>query len=184
MVFQFLNYAIAPLNVTTSSTTPATCSNCCDGDVYFAVTGGNTTTAVTYSIDGVFNPSVNPTYFLCVGNHTVCVEDNSGCIACKVFYMPYVGGPTVINEISNPGNLMVSPNPAVNELFIETINQTVSRVEIFDLTGRKVLSPKISVNSLNKINCDVSALNSGLYYIFVYSSSGELPEYKKFAKKD
>ena len=183
MVQQFINYATGPLAVNVNTLTLATCSNCCDGDITFTVTGGNLVSAPTYSIDGALTASVNPLQFLCTGNHTVCVQDVSGCIACKAFLMPYVGGPTGLIENSLSTEFGLYPNPANNELYLETNGKNISSVEIYDISGRKIASPDISKNLYSKSYINVEALMGGLYYVVIYQNGQIAPIRAKFVKK-
>lgn len=69
-------------------------------------------------------------------------------------------------EVSKPENIHFFPNPCQNNLYINTsLNKEVS-TQIFDSTGKLVLS------SLEK-NIDVSDLNNGIYWL-IFNKSQEL----------
>ncbi len=82
--------------------------------------------------------------------------------------------------LSTPENsladLKIYPNPAQNKLFIQSATNDFDSVSISDINGRIINSLKNLVS--NEI--DVSALNSGMYFITIISSEGKIT--KKFIK--
>lgn len=183
MVQQFINYANSPLNINTNTVTVATCSNCCDGNITFNVSGGNQNTAPTFSIDGTYTANVNPLYFACVGTHTICVKDASDCIVCKTFFMSYQGGPTGIETMDNITDLMIYPNPANEILYIRSQDKTQGfRIEFFDQTGKKTMETFNHSQFENESKIDISQLHSGIYFLKIYDSNGILIKKQKFLK--
>ena len=76
--------------------------------------------------------------------------------------------------------LQIYPNPVQNEIFVETGVLKIGNVEIYDLSGRKLLHSKFSsVNSQLKIN--VSSLLKGVYLIRVHTDKGLI--IKRFVKE-
>jgi thiol-disulfide isomerase/thioredoxin len=81
-----------------------------------------------------------------------------------------------INEISAMSEVLVYPNPALNEATIEfnlTENQNMA-INVYDVTGKLVQeigNTNYSVGN-HKINFDGSNLESGLYYINIISDNG------------
>ena len=74
-------------------------------------------------------------------------------------------------DLSN--KIAVYPNPTSNWLTIETTDLIIENIEIFDLTGRKVLE-KHQLNNRNQLN--VSQLNSSLYIINIQTNKGNWNE--------
>jgi hypothetical protein len=180
MVFQYINYAVAPLVVNTTTIGPASCSMCCDGEAYFSVSGGNQQSPPTFSIDGAFIADAAPASSLCVGTHTVCVEDPSGCIACKEFQVNYEGGSTGLAESAGDKNLIVFPNPAIETLFIQsTKNKQVAKVILYDHTGRAIHYANLSNHVHGQQSIDISMLDSGFYALLAYDQSGRLLQHQK-----
>jgi len=66
--------------------------------------------------------------------------------------------------------VLLYPNPATNLVVVET-NSIIDRIEIFDLTGKKVYSKFI--NSLNT-TIDVTSFSKGIYLITVNNSYEKL----------
>jgi hypothetical protein len=70
----------------------------------------------------------------------------------------------------------IYPNPVSDKLYIETQTQTLT-VEIYDVYGRQ----QSMVNGQQSTVIDVSDLNSGVYFVKVVTSEGEVV--KRFVKK-
>ena len=73
--------------------------------------------------------------------------------------------------------LNIYPNPVNDKLFIEA-NETISNVEIYNLTGVKVLSQECNSD---KVEIEVSELQSGIYFIKMIN--GNSTETRSFIKK-
>lgn len=168
MVQNMVNYATGPLAVNVNTVTPTTCTNCCDGNITFTVTGGNLTNPPTYSINGTFTANVSPLYFLCVGQHTVCVEDASGCIVCKTFIMPYNGMPMSVKEQETQSVFSIYPNPGNGLIFIRSSEKNLIRsAEIRDLSGRIIQIVTNVGNDQSAIQLSALHLENGMYQIRV-----------------
>ena len=75
---------------------------------------------------------------------------------------------TSVWESGKDKGIVVSPNPAFSYITIsEQTNQHYQRYEIYDITGRKLQSEKLSGYRIN-----ISFLEQGTYYIRLYNSSG------------
>lgn len=84
---------------------------------------------------------------------------------------------TLSNTNFEKVELSIYPNPTSNLLHIETSQTDISRVEIFDVQGKRVM--QVSATNLSEI--DVSQLINGMYFLKVSTSDGELT--RKFVKK-
>jgi len=86
-------------------------------------------------------------------------------------------------ELTNQNSeLNIYPNPAQDLLNLENFPdaETASIVEILDLTGCKVTSFKRPANQ-NKMECNISVLSSGIYFIRCSTQSGY--SIRKFIKE-
>ena len=82
-----------------------------------------------------------------------------------------IDSPLGLNDFNKNG-LSFYPNPAKTEIFIKNSSETVlSKVKIFDLTGKLVLTKSIENNDSNP-SVNIAALNSGLYMIAVQDLTG------------
>ncbi|MBK9282933.1 MAG: T9SS type A sorting domain-containing protein [Sphingobacteriaceae bacterium] len=171
MIQNIVNYATGPLVVNVHTVTPTTCTNCCDGNITFSVSGGNLTNPPTFSINGTYTNNVAPLYFLCSGQHTICVEDASGCIACKNFIMPYFGMPNGINEYELNEDFHVFPNPGNGNLRIQS-NHEISQINVFDVYGKLINS--IKNNSASTIiPLNLSEYEDGVYHLLIIGPNHE-----------
>lgn len=179
-IFQFPNYATSSLVVFVNNISASSCSNCCDAGANITYTGGNVQGTPTFSMDGIATTSVTPAPGLCPGSHTICVKDASKCVACKTFNTPFLAG-IFENTLNFP--ISISPNPANSAILIESsLNNFISKVEIFDLTGRKISESTAASKAEIKVKLELSTLTDGLYYLYVYNSEGQLMQHLKFVK--
>ncbi len=74
--------------------------------------------------------------------------------------------------------ITIYPNPAKNNLQINTQDQNIDQINIYSLTGNKLMA--LDVNTVSP-NIDVSTLASGVYFIQFYS--GKNVVLKKFIKE-
>lgn len=80
----------------------------------------------------------------------------------KMQVVPYI--PRMANEMGN--ELIIYPNPANNMLFVSSTEE-IQTVEIFSMTGMKVLEQSNDSNSI-----DISNLSSGMYQIICNFKDG------------
>jgi hypothetical protein len=96
-----------------------------------------------------------------IGNYTVVTTDVNGCTAESA---PY--NITVVNINANQNNnTTIYPNPANNELFINTQNK-YSSYAIYDLLGKEMMRNSFSTK------IDISNLTKGVYIIALKGADG------------
>lgn len=85
---------------------------------------------------------------------------------------------TVSNEdISNTKSITISPNPVSSLLTITGLDATkIYYVSVTDIEGRENVSFKIA--SLLRYSTNISALNTGVYFIRITREKGESKEFK------
>ena len=82
-----------------------------------------------------------------------------------------------LNDFTKNG-LSIYPNPAKTEIFIKNSYETaLSKVKIFDLTGKLVLTKAVENNETSP-SVTIAALSSGLYMITVEDVTGTLYQSK------
>jgi hypothetical protein len=93
----------------------------------------------------------------------------------KLLINPAYVGTTGINEVAQ-SMTRIYPNPTSNELNISVINQPVSAVRLFDITGR--LSKEVlNVNTFNTV-VNVSDMNTGIYLVSVTLADGSVATHR------
>jgi hypothetical protein len=80
-----------------------------------------------------------------------------------------------VQEIVNNG-YTVSPNPVDDLLNISYSNNAISRIEIFDISGRKVY------NQTYKESVNISSFEKGLYLLKVYDTNEQASLFKIIKK--
>jgi hypothetical protein len=178
MVQNIINYATGPLSFQVSSITVASCSNCCDGNITFSTSGGNMAGTISYSVDGTYTNNVNPLYFTCVGNHTVCIEDASGCVKCTTLNMSYTGGPTGIRNFSADKEISIYPNPAIEKLSVRSGTRHFSSYQLTDISGRVIGEESLNAGPTEEFSIELAALNPGIYYLHLAEQNGQISRFK------
>jgi hypothetical protein len=163
--------ATAPLILQTPSLTPAACPGCCNGQMYVDWSGGYVPlpSNPTITLDNVdISMNTAPYASVCVGSHTLCVEDLAGCKVCTTFSMTYVI--TVgINESALMENLIIYPNPFEEFIHIKHPNDTeILNVKLFSLEGRLLHYGELTVDGVLK----TSNLEKGLYLLELRNQAG------------
>jgi hypothetical protein len=103
---------------------------------------------------------------------TATANDASGVTGMAIIT---ISNQTVsINEL-NSKNLTIYPNPVKNNLVVELVNQTITEINVVDLTGKTVKSNNGNTNSIN-----VTDLTEGVYLLRLITEHGLV--IKKFIK--
>ena len=79
--------------------------------------------------------------------------------------------PKSINDVEFT-ELKVYPNPAKNHLTISVLNENMSSIEVFSVSGQTVFTRQMDPIS-NKETIDISKLTSGMYFINVTGENGK-----------
>jgi hypothetical protein len=75
-------------------------------------------------------------------------------------------------------DVKIYPNPVTTELTIDFGELLISRIDIVDILGRIVMS---DISAENRKPVDVSALQSGIYFVRIVCDKGVVTE--KFIKE-
>ena len=73
------------------------------------------------------------------------------------------------NSDFESNNFNLIPNPAKNNLRIQSNNNPISKIEIFNILGQQVIS--IDSDNLLSKNIDIRSLNVGIYLVKINSST-------------
>ncbi|MCZ4320351.1 T9SS type A sorting domain-containing protein [Aequorivita viscosa] len=102
-------------------------------------------------------------------------EDSRGNFDYWILYHNLILG---IEENPLIVSITLYPNPTKNTLQLNTQDQTINQINIYTITGSKVV--QLDVDTVSP-TVDVSSLASGLYYVQLYS--GKNVALKKFVKE-
>ncbi len=73
-------------------------------------------------------------------------------------------------------NWNIYPNPATNELHIETTSSEKLTVQVFDITSKQLLE---SYSFNTSINMNTSSLNEGMYFVRITNNNGMVVKMQK-----
>ena len=92
----------------------------------------------------------------------------------EVSYSYTIGSCTtgIKNNIENY-SISIYPNPAENQITINSNQLPIKQIAINDLEGRTILTKNLFQNSLNSNIIDVSNIPNGIYFINIKSNIGE-----------
>ena len=85
-----------------------------------------------------------------------------------------------IDSENDTQNLIISPNPVIENLFINTTITNLTLIDIYDVLGNKVFSKEIDTS--NAVN--LSNLNTGIYFVKIYTRKEKLHFVKKIIKSN
>ena len=153
----------------TISTTPPSCSSCCDGKISITnLLGGCPPYSTTWSDGNISNNDIS----ICYGiTYTLTIKDASSCCPDSIVLLQTPNSTTSINEdIVNAFFLSLYPNPSNEEVvklnFKAPTNKDV-KIVVCDMTGRIVLLN--TLHSQNEVNnnytLDITNLSKGMYII-------------------
>jgi hypothetical protein len=95
----------------------------------------------------------------------------NNCLTCAVKNGTlYLGAETSIgvNEVDKSiSDIIIYPNPTSENITIESTGSNFDVIEVYDVLGQKILSSEIK--NLNRTAINLNSLNSGIYFLKVYS---------------
>ena len=81
--------------------------------------------------------------------------------------------PLGINESVTTNQISIYPNPANEVITVNVANESLSRIEIYDITGKLVLT---QTTTQQETTIDIKDLNSGMYLINIISEDAKYSE--------
>ena len=94
----------------------------------------------------------------------------------KSYTAQFVTCPNGVGEMQTTPIISIYPNPTTGDMRIESEEQKIKNVEIFDAYGKNVgvnmqIRPE---NSENKIVINISHLSAGVYFVKISTEMGEV----------
>ncbi|MDR0207190.1 MAG: leucine-rich repeat domain-containing protein [Bacteroidales bacterium] len=113
------------------------------------------------------------------GNYDYYVETHytNGCISEKSNIVTVTVGVGIESIKNYELRITVYPNPTTGQLKIDNGQLTIEKVEIYDIYGRKVLEPPLTVLR----SYDLTVLHHGIYFIKITTEKGTIT--KKMIKQ-
>jgi len=140
----------------------------CSNSMWALVSGGTPPYTYMWSPGGQTSDTATA---LCGGTYTVTVTDAD---SCSVQAVGTLGIMTAINQVQSTGSVKMYPVPASNMLNINITDAgfTTQLVQVYDITGRKVLEQKVSNNN-SVYSLDVTKLVNGTYILRISGNNGQ-----------
>ena len=107
------------------------------------------------------------------GTYSVMVEDDVGCFGWDTMIIKKVDC-VGIDELEK-ATLTVYPNPSTGIVYIQNNgkNRAID-VTVLDINGKEIYHVKEEITTAGKVKMDLSALNSGIYFVQLKAYNGPL----------
>ncbi len=149
-----------PIIVDFTSTNPQP-SNAANGTVLAQVSGGEAPYSFVWS-NGENTPQI---ISLTSGNYTLTVTDLNGCTHSESVFLGFPLG----SKEASVANISTYPNPTNGNLIVEGLGNELSRVSVFDVSGRVLLRNEVFGTNTN---LDLSSFEAGNYLLVIENSFG------------
>jgi len=164
----------------------------CDNNQCYNNTGG------TYIWNGISGPfftsntySVSGDYHLALdlsgvssGTHwvTVSLSDINSSTSQTATFIITKPVPSAVPAVINSDNIVLYPNPASNELnVVYDASADVKNIAVYNIIGKVITVYKVTAN--NSANLDIENLPSGIYFVRLMNSHGDVVVTRKFTKQ-
>ncbi len=101
----------------------------------------------------------------------VIETSSQGCVGLQNTLIVNVSPTSSINEINASKKIIIYPNPTTGVVNISS-SQAIDNVEVFDVTGKLVLSYRNDTHQKH-IELDLSAFGNGIYFIQTHNQNAE-----------
>lgn len=146
---------------------------------------GNTFTTAPYAVGstGTFDLNLDFTTAV-VGCHwmTIAITD-PGTFYTKNITFSICKGTTAIQNINSTGetNVLLYPNPASNEInVVYDASADVKNIAVYNIIGKVITVYRVTGNSAN---LNLENTPSGIYFVKLLSSTGQVVATRKFTKQ-
>jgi len=160
----------APLSVTHDSLSDG---GSCDGLAAVTPSGGTPPYTYLWTPDGQSTDTIK---HQCARTYCCNVTDKNGCTyyTC-VTVLSNLG----INNISNPANINIYPDPNTGNFTVAGVSQG-QVIELYDYTGKKISS--IAADNNSAMHFDISNKANGIYLVRIINRDGSIASENKIVK--
>ena len=142
-----------------------------DGEIDLTVNGGTAPFTFDWDNDGTGdNDDTEDLTNLAVGSYSVSVTDDAGCTADSVFMVP-LDTLDAIATINRSDNYEVYPNPAKDEIFVESTDVDAYQVILINSQGQE-MKVALTVDGA-RTHVNLSSLASGIYFLRLIDDKGQ-----------
>lgn len=156
-----VNISAPPILMVNIDTVSTENDKVCNGEATIIPYGG--VPPYSYSWD-ILSDTSNFVSNLCDTTYRVTITDNNNCYRTEFFKIKATKKIPLETRVSELGNLSISlfPNPASNMIYLNIDNQNIQNLkfQILDMKGQLIMK-----GNLNKMEIDISTLNSGVHFI-------------------
>jgi hypothetical protein len=158
-------------------------SSLCAALFAFAVQGcvAQTARPEVFTSSGGFTSNASVSLSWTLGESLIETGSSSTSFLTQGFQQPTN---LVITSLDNPngstGNISAYPNPVTSSVNITSVINQPLRVDVMDLTGRKLFTRDLSGNDDNQVS--LSDYSAGIYLFRVYNTEGQLLQTLKIDK--
>ena len=91
---------------------------------------------------------------------------------------------SINNEIGKPLSIETFPNPTKGKINFRIKSSDINKlkIDIFDITGKKVINKNISITDGGTSSIDIGTLTPNVYFLRIYLPNGSLFETVKIIK--
>lgn len=146
-------------------------------EIYFTPNNSNVTYTWNVQSGNITNQICNDTTEIQWGTSGtgyiyVVAENQYGCKS-DTASLEVTIGTTSVNELINNNNVTIYPNPVKDIITVKS--NVLFTMEIYDLTGKKILTSKTK-------HTNISSINTGMYIILIKDKYNRLIKFDKLVK--
>ena len=160
----------------------------CDNSLCYngpSVWPGATTYSSVYGTGiGAFHLTIDLSTATSTGTHIMKIKLNNKYATNDTAIQTYIVTklPASVSVVKAEGDVAIYPNPAVNELnVVYGAGADVKTIAVYNIIGKLMTVYKTSNNA--SANLNIESLSSGIYFVRLMNSRGDVVTTKKFTKQ-
>ena len=146
-------------------TESASCPTCCDGSIHVACSDTGSLPC-NFSLDGAAFQFSGDFYNVCLGSHTLCIQNTYGCLTCSLLIVNSLT--TGMEDIRNGFSINITPNPFSSQLTFSLADNEQTTVSLYNFLGQQVLRQTFT----NSTTINNEQMPDGIYFYELKNSKG------------